>query len=143
MNTAASSAAVANLQDAQARAIAVRPKVGGFPVLAKVLHDAGVQRNEWFLPAAESVYLTDHGPVVQQGSPIATGMLDIAPFDRVAVISALRADQAGHTTFAEFLDAIWRAGVVRYVVDFNAREVTYYGYDTTDNYVEAYSDVTM
>jgi hypothetical protein len=32
-----------------------------------------VHRNEWFLPSAQSVYVTDLGPVVQQGMPIATG----------------------------------------------------------------------
>jgi len=34
--------AIENLQSAQARAMSIRPKAGGFPVLAKVLHLAGV-----------------------------------------------------------------------------------------------------
>jgi uncharacterized protein YbcV (DUF1398 family) len=135
-------AAIDNLQSAQARAMAVRPKVGGFPVLAKVLHEAGVHRNEWFLPAAQSVYLTDLGPVVQQGEPLATGLLDVPPFDLDAVIRAIRADQAGTSTFFEFLDAVWRAGVLRYVADFDAREVTYYGW-SGENYVEPYPDAAV
>ena len=48
-------------------------------------------------------------------------------FDREALIAALRTDQAGKSTFPEFLAASWRAGVVRYDVDFAAREVAYYG----------------
>ena len=87
--------AIENLQSAQAHAISIRPKAGGFPVLAKVLHQAGVHRNEWFLPAAQSLYVTDLGAVVQQGTPIATGSLDVPPFDRDALIRTLRADQAG------------------------------------------------
>ena len=134
--------AIENLQSAQARAVSIRPKAGGFPVLAKVLHQAGVHRNEWFLPAAQSVYVTDLGPVVQQGTPIATGSLDVPPFDRDALIGALRADQGGMTTLTEFLGAAWRAGVLRYVADFDAREVTYYGWNG-ENYVESYPDAPI
>jgi uncharacterized protein YbcV (DUF1398 family) len=39
------SKAIENLQAAQKRAMAIRPKVGGFPVLAEVLRQAGVRRN--------------------------------------------------------------------------------------------------
>jgi uncharacterized protein YbcV (DUF1398 family) len=135
-------AAIENLQSALARAMSVRPKARGFPVLAKVLHEAGVHRNEWFLPAAQSVYLTDLGPVVQQGVPIATGLLDMPPFDRDALIRAIRTDQAGGSSFPEFLRRAWRAGVLRYVADFDGREVTYYGWNG-ENYVEPYPDVPI
>jgi uncharacterized protein YbcV (DUF1398 family) len=86
--------------------------------------------------------VTDLGPVVQQGTPFATGSLDVPPFDRHALIGALRADQAGMTTLTEFLDAAWRAGVLRYVADFDAREVTYYGWNG-ENYVESYPDAPI
>jgi uncharacterized protein YbcV (DUF1398 family) len=59
-----SSRAIENLQSAMKRAISIRPKVGGFPVLAEVLRQAGVKRNIWNLPSAESLYLTEHGSVV-------------------------------------------------------------------------------
>ncbi len=78
-------------------------------------------RNLWFLPACQSLYLTNDGPIVTQGTPLATGTMDVPLFDREALISALRTDQAGHSTFPEFLAASWRAGVVRYDVDFSAR----------------------
>jgi uncharacterized protein YbcV (DUF1398 family) len=135
-------AAVENLRAAQARANSVRPAAGGFPVLAKVLHQAGVHRNEWQLPSAQSVYLTDLGPVVEQATPLLGGLADVPPFDRDAVIRAIRADQAGQTSFPQFLDAVWRAGVLRYVADFDAREVTYYGWDGA-RYVESYPDVAV
>jgi len=35
-----------------------------------------------------------------------------------------RPDQAGKSTFSEFLDASWRAGVTRYDVDLEARTVS-------------------
>jgi uncharacterized protein YbcV (DUF1398 family) len=134
--------AIENLQSAQACAMSVRPEAGGFPVLAKVLHEAGVHRNEWLLPAAQSLYVTDLGPVVEQGTPVAVGSLDVPPFDREALIRALRADQAGKSTFPEFLEAAWRAGVLRYVADFDAREVTYHGWNG-DSYVESYPDAAI
>ena len=53
------SKAIDNLMAAQKRAMAGRPKVGGFPYLAETLRRAGVTRNLWFLPACESLYLID------------------------------------------------------------------------------------
>src|SRR5690348_2674141 len=121
------SQATDNLQAAFQRAAAIRPKVGGFPYLAETLRRAGVTRNFWFLPACEALFVTNLGPVVMQETPLVTGMADVPPFDREALITALRADQAGQTTFPEFLAGSWRAGVVRYDVDFAARTVAYYG----------------
>ena len=136
------STATDNLQSALTRAMAVRPKTGGFPVLAKVLHEAGVHRNEWLLPAAQSVYFTDLGPVVQQGEPITAGLLDVPPFDRDALIRAIRTDQAGESSFPQFLSAAWRAGILRYVADFDRRMVTYYG-SGGETYVEPYPEAAI
>ncbi len=80
------SKAIENLQAAQQKAMAIRPKVGGFPYLAEVLRQAGVTRNLWFLPACQSLYLTQDGPVVTLGTPLVTGTADIPPFDRDALI---------------------------------------------------------
>lgn len=131
------SKAIETLQSAQKRAMAGRPKVGGFPYLAETLRRAGVKRNLWCLPSCQSTYLTNEGPVVTQGAPLISGTADIPAFDREALIKALRTDQAGESTFPEFLLASWRAGVVRYDVDFDARTVTYYGCND-EEYVEAY-----
>jgi uncharacterized protein YbcV (DUF1398 family) len=101
-----------------------------------------VTRNFWFLPACQSIFLTDDGPVVIQGTPLATGTMDVPPFNREALISALRTDQAGQSTFPEFLAASWSAGVIRYDVDFAARTVAYYGCNG-EEYVEAYAAVEI
>jgi uncharacterized protein YbcV (DUF1398 family) len=77
-----------------------------------------------------------------QGTPLATGTMDVPPFNRALLISALRADQAGESTFPEFLAASWRAGVVRYEVDFAARTVAYHGCHG-EEYVEAYPVVEV
>jgi uncharacterized protein YbcV (DUF1398 family) len=58
--------------------------------------------------------VTASGPVVMQGKPLVTGAADVPAFDREALIRALRIDQAGESTFPEFLEATWRAGVVGY-----------------------------
>jgi uncharacterized protein YbcV (DUF1398 family) len=58
------STAIEKLQAAQHRAIAIGPKVGGFPYLAGTLRRAGVLRNLWHLPACQSLYLTESGPVI-------------------------------------------------------------------------------
>lgn len=131
------SKAIENLNATLGRAMAGRPKVGGFPYLAETLRRAGVIRNLWFLPACESLYLTKDGPVVTQGAPLVSGTVDVPAFHKESLITALRTDQAGNSTFPEFLQASWRAGVVRYEVDFTARTVAYYGCDG-EEYIEAY-----
>src|ERR1700744_3629837 len=113
--------AIENLNSAMQRAMAGRPKVGGFPYLAEVLRQAGVRRNSWSLPSCQSLYVTDKGVVVMQGTPLVSGMTG------EAVIAALRTDQAGKSTFPEFLAAAWKAGVFGYEVDFEGRVVTYWG----------------
>ncbi|MGJ5816542.1 DUF1398 domain-containing protein [Paludibaculum fermentans] len=136
------SAAIEKLQAALQRAMAGRPKVGGFPYLAETLRRAGVRSNRWVLPACQSLYLTQLGPVVIQGTPLVSGPVDVPPFNREALVTALRTDQAGRSTFPEFLASTWQAGVVRYDVDFDLRAVTYYGADG-EEYVEAYPAVTV
>ena len=99
-------------------------------------------RNLWFLPSCESVYLTDSGPVVTQGIPLVSGTVDVPRFDWDALIVALRRDQAGESTFPEFLQSAWRAGVLRYDVDFLKRTVSYYGCNG-EEYVEAYQAIEL
>jgi uncharacterized protein YbcV (DUF1398 family) len=130
------------IQNAQRRAAEIRPAVGGFPVLAEVLRQAGIHRNEWTLPAGQIVYVTDAGAVVEPATPVISAISEVPAFDRGAVIDALRADQAGHTTFPEFLTAIWSAGVTGFVVDLDGRTVTYRGIDNA-TYVERYPAVEI
>jgi uncharacterized protein YbcV (DUF1398 family) len=136
------SRAIENLEAAQRRAMAGRPRIGGFPYLAETLRGAGVTCNVWTLPAAQSLYVTNNGTVVSQGTPLVSGSVDVPPFNREALIAALRTDQAGNSTFPEFLAAAWSAGVVRYDVDFAARTVSYYGCNG-EVYVEEYPAVKV
>ena len=131
------SEAIDNLAEAMKRAEAIRPRVGGFPYLAETLRQAGVTRNVWSLPSCQSLFLTQQGTVVMQGTPLVTGVVDVPTFDEQALIRALRVDQAGESSFPQFLDSTWRAGVVRYEVDFKARKVVYQG-SNGEEYVEAY-----
>jgi uncharacterized protein YbcV (DUF1398 family) len=79
---------------------------------------------------------------VSTGAPLASGSVDVPAFDRDALIAALRTDQAGNSTFPEFLAASWRAGVVRYDIDFAARTVAYLGCNG-EEYVEEYPAVDL
>ncbi|MGA3212766.1 MAG: DUF1398 family protein [Terriglobales bacterium] len=134
------SLAIEKLQAGLQKAMSNRPKVGGFPYLAECLRQAGAQRNIWVLPAAQATYVLDDGIVVEQGTPLINGVADVPGFDRDRLIAALRTDQAGNSTFPEFLQASWQAGVVRYDVDFSRRTVTYYGAHD-EHYEEAYPEV--
>jgi uncharacterized protein YbcV (DUF1398 family) len=136
------SKAIDNLTETMKFAGANRPRVGGFPYLAEVLREAGVTRNVWSLPSCQSLFLTRDGPVVMQGAPLVNGAVDVPTFDEEALIKALRVDQAGESTFSEFLDASWRAGIVRYDVDFEARTVTYQGCNG-EEYKEDYPVVAV
>jgi uncharacterized protein YbcV (DUF1398 family) len=130
------------IHNAQRRAAEIRPAVGGFPVVAEVLRQAGVRRNERTLPAGQNVYVTDTGAAIEPTVSLVSELSDVPAFDRDAVIDAIRADQAGHTTFPEFLAAIWAAGVTGYVVDLDQRTVTYSGIDDK-TYVESYPAVEV
>jgi uncharacterized protein YbcV (DUF1398 family) len=77
-----------------------------------------------------------------QETPLVSGIVDVPFFDQKALIKALRVDQAGESTFPEFLAASWRAGVVRYEVDFAARTVAYLGCND-EQYLEAYPAVVI
>ena len=136
------SKAVENLLKAQQFAMNIRPKVGGFPYLAEALRKAGITKNIWNLPSCQSIYLTEDGAVVSQGTPLINTTVDVPPFDREALIKALRIDQAGNSTFPEFLKASWEAGVVRYIVDFEKRLVVYYGV-LDESYSENYPAVEI
>jgi uncharacterized protein YbcV (DUF1398 family) len=136
------SKAIDNLTEAMKTAEAIRPRVGGFPYLAEVLRKAGVTRNVWSLPSCQSLFLTEHGPVVMQGEPLVIGAVDVPAFNEEALVRALRVDQAGESTFPEFLGASWRAGVVRYDVDLEARTVAYQGCNG-EEHIETYPAVTL
>ena len=130
------------LQQAMGKAMENRPQVGGFPFLAQYLKEAGVIRNVWHLPSCQSLYITKQGSVMVQGTPLVAGTVDVPAFDKAALIAALRIDQAGQSSFPDFLNAAWLAGVIRYDVDFDANLVIYYG-ALGETYRESYPVVTL
>ncbi|HVV66773.1 MAG TPA: DUF1398 family protein [Candidatus Saccharimonadales bacterium] len=136
------SKAVESLQAAQQKAASIRPKVGGFPYLAEVLRQAGVKQNVWSLPSCQSIYFMEDGSVVQQGEPLVEGSADIPQFDKEALVKALRTDQAGESTFPEFLKSTWEAGIIWFQVDFEKRTVIYGGANG-ETYVESYPEVEV
>ncbi len=133
---------IADLQHALRSGAANRPVEQGFPYFAETLRRAGVRRNEWQLPAMQAVYSTARGAVVHQAQPLVAGFAELRPFDADLLTEALRADQAGRTTFLEFATAAWNAGVVRYVVDLEARTCVYYG-PGGESYTETYPEVSL
>jgi uncharacterized protein YbcV (DUF1398 family) len=130
------------LQAAQRKAMSVRPEIGGFPYLAEALRQAGVTRNVWSLPSCQSIYWIQEEVVVQQGRPLVDGLEDVPPYNEDELIKAIRTDQAGGSTFFEFLQATWKAGVIWYEADFEKRTVTYGGAHG-ETYVESYPEVTV
>lgn len=136
------SKAVENLLNAQQYATTICPQVGSFPYFAEALRQAGITRNVWQLPSCQSIFYTRLGPVVSQGTPLLNTTTDIPSFDREALIKALKTDQAGQSTFPEFLKASWEAGVINYEVDFEKRQVIYYGI-SGESYAENYPNVEI
>ena len=79
---------------------------------------------------------------MQQGTPLVMGVHEIPKFDRDALITAIRIDQQGNSTFFEFLQNAWNAGVTGYDVDFSGRKVIYYGVNG-ESYLEEYPAVEL
>lgn len=130
------------LQAAMQYAMSNRPTVGGFPYLAECLRLAGVRYNLWSLPSLQSIYVMGSGSIVQQGAPLVSGMHEVPTFDKEALVTALRKDQNGQSTFMEFLTSIWGAGVIKYEVNFLERHVSYYGIND-ECYKESYPSVEI
>lgn len=131
-----------NIQRAMLRASQVRPKVNGFPYLAECLRQEGITKNIWHLPSCDSFYFSEAGSLVNPGSPLIGRVGPCPSFNEAALIATLRADQAGQTTFPEFLMSAWKAGVIRYEVDFIKRHVSYFG-PFGEEYKESYPPVDL
>jgi uncharacterized protein YbcV (DUF1398 family) len=136
------SSAIANLRTAHERAAALRPRSHGFPHLAEVLRQAGVNSYHHSIPSGTTLYLTDAGPVVMQGDPVVAGMADVASWNREALVTAIRTDQAGNSSYPQFAQSCWEAGVVHYDVDLLGRTCTYAG-AAGEQYVESYPRVEV
>jgi len=133
---------IEELIKAQQFALANKPQIGGFPFLAKVLQQAGITKNTWALPSCQSIYFIKGKAVVQQGTPLITGTHEIKNFNQEDLIKIIQLDQNGKSSFAEFLQSAWEAGVTIYEVDFIKRYVTYYGFNN-ESYRESYPEIKI
>lgn len=133
---------VATVSSALARGAAVRPEVNGFPYFAEALRAAAITTIETSIAAGGSVYHLAGGSVAQSFEPIAKTAVAVPSWDETALIAAIRADQAGRSTFTEFLRAAWNAGVTGFRVDLTERTCTYVG-TAANTYVETYPAVTL
>jgi uncharacterized protein YbcV (DUF1398 family) len=127
---------------AQARGARLRPAVGGFPYLAESLRQAGITHIAVTVPSWTTVLTTTTGSVIQQGTPMFEGPLDVPAFDQDAFLEALRADQEGRMAFPDWMEATWRAGVTWYEVDLEAHTCTYRS-PSGESYVEDYLAVEL
>jgi uncharacterized protein YbcV (DUF1398 family) len=103
---------------------------------------AAITTIETSIAAGGSVYHLAGGSVAQSFEPIAKTAVAVPSWDETALIAAIRADQAGRSTFTEFLRAAWNAGVTGFRVDLTERTRTYVGAGT-NTYVETYPAVTL
>lgn len=133
---------IQKLSQAMEHAMQIKPIVGGFPVLAEVLRQAGLRKNIWQLPSAQALYQFDSGTIVHQGEPLQNGFCTVAEFNQEKLIECIRRDQAGFSSFPEFLQAAWASGVIGYEVDFDKRFVKYWG-TSGESYTEDYPTVEL
>jgi uncharacterized protein YbcV (DUF1398 family) len=132
------------VHEARTRGMRARPTIGGFPYLAESLRDAGISAVHCDVASMSTIYRSARGAVVDQQEPLTRGLDTVASFDRDAVVTAIRRDQNGESTYAEFMVGIWKAGVVSYDIDLHARTCAYQGVDPlVDLYVEEYALVML
>jgi uncharacterized protein YbcV (DUF1398 family) len=129
------------LQQAQQRAAAARPKVNGFPHYAETLRIAGITAIETSIATGGTVYHLSGGAVAESFGPIVEFAEVVPAWDEASLVAAIRADQAGRTSFPEFLRSSWNAGVIHFRVGLNERTCTYFG-TASNHYVEKYPAVT-
>jgi uncharacterized protein YbcV (DUF1398 family) len=126
-----------NFKNAMAKSEKVRPKIGGFPYLAECLREEGFTKNTWYLPSGDSFYFTKEDSLIIPGTSLIEDITTYPPYSKEKLISTLRADQSGQTTFPEFLMNTWKSGIVKYEVNFIERYVIYYGANN-EEYKETY-----
>src|ERR1700761_515169 len=93
---------VETVAQAQRRGAAARPRINGFPYYAEALREAGITAVETSVATGGSIYHLPDGAVAQPSDPAAGPVSPVPEWDEKALIAAIRADQAGQTTFPEF-----------------------------------------
>jgi uncharacterized protein YbcV (DUF1398 family) len=130
------------VREALRQGASVRPAIGGFPYFAQALRAAGLVSIDTDLASGGSVYHSSTEAVCDTFAALGGGLAPVPAWNEVAVIAAIRIDQAGQSAFPEFLAACWDGGVIRFTVNLLERTCTYYG--TANNaYVERYPAVEI
>lgn len=70
----------------------IRPQVGGFPYLAACLHEVGVTKKEWILPAGKSTYWTSEGVLTMLKQGLISQPTDVPSFDEAELKQILKID---------------------------------------------------
>ncbi len=135
-------AQIETVQQAQRRGTAARPPVNGFPYYAEALRAAGISAVETSIATGGSVYHLADGAVAESFDPIVAPVSAVPKWDETELIAAIRADQAGRSSFPEFLGAAWEAGVIHFRVDLANRTCTYFGV-AGNHYIEEYPAVAV
>lgn len=100
----------------------------GFPYFADVLRQAGVTRCLWQLPACEVFYFTKHGNIVMQATALFSKLTTVLPvFSQDDLLKAINSNRSDEVNFHKFLKLIWKAGVVSFEFNFEARTISYFG----------------
>lgn len=109
-----------------------------FPQLAKDLKKLGVTRFDVFVINGMATYYGTDDFVVQ-GSPVYEDLLIEPESSTKALEESIQKHQAGETTYQTFCKEVALAGVERWVVDLEAKTVTYFASEGAEILVEEIS----
>lgn len=102
--------------------------IRGLPYFSEILLSAGVVAYEWTLPSRQCIYETKSGPIITLEKPLINAIAEIPRFKKSLIIQIMKQEQRSGLSLPEFQTSIWKAGVIRYVVDLYAREIIFYGH---------------
>lgn len=97
-----------------------------FPEVVRMLTQEGVESYRADLVRMEETFYMPSGETHVEALQLATKPIG-ADFHAAQVIAAIRASQAGSSTYPEFLDRVMTAGTTSYVVYLRGKKAIYFG----------------